>query len=129
MRTLYVWIVAGMLILPGLLQAGSAGTRERATLSSTQTLSFEPRGVIQLERSFGDVEIEGWDRAEVEITTIQSEPDSDPDAVAVTAVKEGEDHLKITTEFASGDSEAKPHPDLKYVIKAPACAKLVVHHE
>lgn len=138
MRAIHVWMLAGLLILPGFLNAGSreAGSRDKATLSSTQTLSFEPAGVIQLEQSFGDVEIEGWDRAEVEITTIRSsqnafteeervEIEKDLDRIAITAVKRGEDHLKITTGFPSH----KTKPGLRYVIKAPANAKLVVHHD
>ena len=141
MRSVCVCIVAGLLMLPGLLQAGS---KEKATLSSTQTLSFEPAGVIQLEQSFGDVEIEGWDRPEVEITTIRStqktyteeeraEAEKDLDQIAITAIKQGEDHLKITTEFPSRNAKrplrGKTNADLKYVIKAPAHAKLVVHHD
>ena len=111
----------GLLILPVSLFAGSIESGRR---SDTQTLSFERGGVIQLERSFGDVDIEGWDRAEVEITTIRTfEPEKDSDTVAITAVKQGEDHLKITTQHT------KTKPDLKYVIKAPLQAKLIVHHE
>src|SRR5690349_21445248 len=109
MRALLLSFVAGLLILPGGLQAGS---RERASISSTQTLSFDPEGVIQLEQSFGEVQIEGWDRPEVEITTIRSTQKKYTDAdraaaekelegIAITAVKQGEDRLKITTQFPS----------------------------
>jgi len=103
-------------------------------LSNTQTLSFEPAGVIQLEQSFGDVEIEGWDRPEVEITTIRpAEAGKDLDSIAITAIKQGEDHLKITTEFPARNLKrplgGKTNADLKYVIKAPAQAKIVVHHD
>src|ERR1700675_5070233 len=109
MRTISASLVAGLLILPLSLQAGS---KEKAMLSSPQTLSFEPAGVIQLEQSFGDVEIEGWDRPEVEITTIRAsqktyreeeraEAEKDLDGIAITAIKQGEDHLKIPTEFPS----------------------------
>lgn len=141
MRTILPLLAAGMLIVPLSLQAGS---KERATLSNTQTLSFEPAGVIQIEQSFGDVEIEGWDRPEVEITTIRStqkeytederaEAEKDLDRIAITAIKQGEDHLKITTEFPSRNLkrplQGKANADLKYVIKAPAKAKLVVHHD
>lgn len=144
MRVVHLSIVAGLIILPALLQAGSrdAGSRGRATLSSTQTLSFDPAGVIQLDQSYGDIEIQGWDRPEVEITTIRSAPASSQDAdalddldtVAVTAIKQGEDHLKITAEGQSRRLSKlalrdKPDADLKYVIKAPAKAKLVVHHD
>src|SRR2546421_8522665 len=145
MRALLLSFVAGLFILPGGLQAGS---REKASISSTQTLSFDPEGVIQLEQSFGEVQIEGWDRNEVEITTIRSSQKSYTEServaaerelenIAITAVKQGEDRLKITTQFPSRRPSrqqqrgplAKTDADLKYVIKAPAQAKLVVHHD
>lgn len=105
------------------LLAGSIeGVRQSDT--STQTLSFQPEGVIQLERSFGDVEIEGWNRPEVEITTIRRvNRGEDADRVFITTVKQGEDRLKITTQHS------KTRAELKYVIKAPLNARLVVHHE
>ncbi len=121
MRAIYALIAAAVLILPALVHAN---TREPATLSSTQTFSFDPQGLIQLEQSYGDVDIQGWDRPEVEITTIRSTPRK-PDNMGITAVKQGEDRLKITTDFPS----RKSNSDLKYVIKAPAHARLVVHHD
>jgi hypothetical protein len=113
-------------------------------LANTQTLSFDPTGVIQVERSFGDVEIEGWDKAEVQITTIRSTQQSyadedlaaaekDLSEIAITAVKQGEDRLKISTDFPSRSTtrllRSRTSTDLKYVIKAPAQAKIVVHHD
>lgn len=141
MRTFLRSTAAALLILPGLFVAGA---KERMMLSNTQTLSFDPRGVIQLEQSFGDVEIQGWDRAEVEITTIReglgdlsesdlAEAEKDLDRVAITAVKHGEDRLKITTTLpgrkVSASLGAGSNPDVRYIIKAPAHAKLVVHHD
>lgn len=141
MRSAVLFLIAGLSILPFGLQAGS---RERASISNTQTLSFEPGGVIQLEQSVGEVQIEGWDRPEVEITTIRStqtkyteseraEAEKALEGIAITAVKQGEDRLKITTQFPSRRSSGllhdKKNADLKYVIKAPAQAKLVVHHD
>jgi hypothetical protein len=143
MRAVFLSLAVGLLILPGGVQA-STREREKASISSTQTLSFDPEGVIQLEQSFGDVQIEGWDRPEVEITTIRStqrkyteseriEARRELENIAITAVKQGEDRLKITTQFPSrrmaGPLRGKTDADLKYVIKAPAQAKLVVHHD
>jgi hypothetical protein len=146
MRNVSVSLAAGLLILASSLpgRAKENEPKKKATLSNTQTLSFEPAGVIQLEQSFGDVEIEGWDRPEVEITTIRSsqktyseaeraEAEKDLDSIAITAIKRGEDHLKITTEFPPRNLKrpmrGKSNADLKYVIKAPAQAKIVVHHD
>lgn len=141
MRAVFLSFVAGLLILPWGVQAGS---REKASISNTQTLSFDREGVIQLEQSFGEVQIEGWDRPEVEITTIRSthmkyteservEAEKELEGIAITAVKQGEDRLKITTQFPSRKLSrplwGKTNTELKYVIKAPAQAKLVVHHD
>jgi hypothetical protein len=122
-----------------------ANPRERATLSSTQTFSFDPKGLIQLEQSYGDVEIQGWDKPEVEITTIRStqrkysqaeraSAAKELDNISITAVKQGEDRLKITTEFPvrsilKHTLRGKANADVKYVIKAPVQARLVVHHD
>src|SRR5262249_24884273 len=49
------------------------------------------------------------------------------------AVKQGEDRLRITTQFpirkASHPLATKADTELKYVIHAPLQAKLVVHHD
>jgi hypothetical protein len=147
MRAIFALLTAGLAVVPAGLQAKSnteALPRERAMFSSTQTLSFDPRGVIRLEQSFGDVEIQGWDRPEVEITTIRStdkrdtvpewlEAKKELDSIAVTALKQGEDELTITTDFPGRrlvrNLPGKNDADLKYVIKAPLHAKLVVHHD
>jgi hypothetical protein len=143
MRSVVLSILVAAATLPALVASGSMGSvipSPTAVLCDTQTFSFDPTGVIQLERSFGDVRIEGWDRPEVEITTIRStharkdaaQAERDLDKISITAVKQGEDLLKITTDYSSGVGHSlrtKPETDLKYVIKAPAKAKIVVHHD
>jgi len=142
MRAALLSLFAGLLILPGAVQAGS---REKASISTTQTLSFDPEGVIQVEQSFGEVQIEGWDRPEVEITTIRTTQkkfteseravaEKELEGISITAVKQGEDRLRITTQFpitrrTNRPLSAKADTDLKYVIHAPIQAKLVVHHD
>lgn len=147
MRAVLLLFVAGLAIVPNALLGTprSSGpwvdnTGGRGVLSSTQTLSFDPAGVIQVERSYGDIEIQGWDRPEVEITTIKAakaddaQSGADNDQVEVTAVKQGEDRLTITTDFPvrkkiGSALHGRAQGDLKYLIKAPAQARLVVHHD
>jgi len=146
MRSAVYTLLAAVIVSPAIMAGRSTQcpiSREKASLSDTQTLSFDPAGVIQLERSFGDVEIEGWDRPEVEITTIRTShkkyaqqelaaAERDLNRIAITAVKTGEDQLKIMTDFpahAAASLHGKPDTELKYVIKAPARAKIVVHHD
>ncbi len=124
MRPVILSLAVGLLTFPGSLLAApkiSCVLNETATLSTTQTLSFDPDGVIQIEQSFGDMEIEGWDRAEVEITTIR--PSVAGPSATLTALKQGEDRLKIST----GRAE-RGRMGLQYIIKAPARATLVLHH-
>ncbi len=124
MRAVLFSLAVGLLTFPGSLCAApklSCDSNEGARLSTTQTLSFDPDGVIQIEQSFGDLEIEGWDRAEVEITTIHHSLASR--SMTLTALKQGEDRLKISTGRAERGGTG-----LQYIIKAPARATLVLHH-
>lgn len=45
-----------------------------AQISTTERVNFAAGGIIRLTGSFGDLNVEGWDRPEVEITVIKSTP-------------------------------------------------------
>ena len=51
-----------------------ADDRSKETLGSTHTDRFKvaAAGAIRLENSFGEVDIDGWDRPEVEVTVVRS---------------------------------------------------------
>jgi hypothetical protein len=51
---------------------GEEGSTQPAQAVRTEHLSFAPGGTIGLNNSFGSLTLEGWDRSEVEITTIKS---------------------------------------------------------
>ena len=45
-----------------------------AEVTATDHLNFAPGGLIRIEGSYGTLNIEGWDKAEVEVTVTKSRP-------------------------------------------------------
>jgi hypothetical protein len=91
----------------------------------TERVDFPPGGTIRLTHAVGVLNVEAWDRPDVEITTIK------PDRVHVTAKRRGNE-LVITTEFPREFSIPRPYPmgggtdfNLEYRIKAPGTASLI----
>jgi hypothetical protein len=94
--------------------------------SHIEHLDFPAGGVLRLPNSIGELTVEGWDRPDVEIITIQAS-----DKVRVVAERRG-DEIVVTT------SDPRHHgfllhgaepSELAYNIKVPRNAKLMVHHE
>jgi hypothetical protein len=81
---------------------------------ATQTL--DATGTLRIERSLGEVNIEGWDQPKVEISVIGR------DAGAVKAERRG-DEVVITTNIPPHD---RREADLTYNIKVPRESKLVI---
>src|SRR5271169_5630764 len=86
-----------------------ADDRSKETLSTTQTERFNvpAAGAIRLENSFGEVDIDGWGRPEVEVTMVRSsehlygadkraEAQRRLDSVKITAKRDGNDVLVST---------------------------------
>jgi len=108
--------------------------------TKTQTVPFPPGGVLRLKHSVGDLNIEGWDNPNVEITTIASskleygERDrarvkSELDKVTVATERHG-DELVITTAFPRGVFPlfGSGGIDLVYHLSVPRAARLVIDH-
>src|SRR5215472_390528 len=75
-------------------------------LLAAETVEFPAGGVLKLERSAGDLRIEGWDHANVEITSDKP----------VTTGRHG-DELALTTDAKVSH------------IFVPRSARLVIHHK
>ena len=126
-----------------LLFAGEEA-RQKVQVVHTEHADFPAGGLLTLKNSMGDLTVEGWDRPDVEITTIKStvaayaaqdreRVSRELDKVRVSVERQGEG-LVIATDlgrhrglpFASlwRDSDL----DLEYHIKAPYNAKLAVDH-
>jgi hypothetical protein len=122
-----------------------ADDRYQETLNTTHTDRFDvsAAGEIRLENSFGELDIDGWDRPEVEVTVIRSsqhlyganertEGQRRLDSVQVAAKQRGND-VVISTEYPPRNGFMHPlsrRSDIQigYRIKAPRGSKLIIDH-
>jgi len=111
---------------------------------TTERVEFAPGGTIQVTGSAGELNIEGWDRAEVEITVTRStyRPDTPKDqdlakrqlnAIKVTTERKSPTELVIHTAFPKSSFWAKvagcrPDVQMDYRIRVPRDSKLVLRH-
>jgi len=110
-------------------------------VTKTETFDLASRGTLHLKNSIGEVDVEGWDRPQVELTTIkygkkdqarESETKT-LDQVRVTADRQG-DELTLSSEYPKRNVIERPVRGetnfiLEYRIKAPRDAKLVIEQE
>jgi hypothetical protein len=133
-------VIASVLAFPLL-----ADDRSKEALSTTHTERFNvpAPGAIRLENSFGEVDIDGWDRPEVEVTVVRSserlydakeraEAQRRLDSVQITAKQDGND-VVISTAYPSRNGFVHPFSrrsdiEIGYRIKAPRASKLIVDH-
>jgi hypothetical protein len=133
-------LVAIVLTLPLL-----ADDRSKEALSSTHTdqIKVAAAGTIRLDNSFGEVDVEGWDRTEVELTVIRStehfygekdraEAQRRLDSVKIETKQEGND-LVIATSYPPQNAFLHPLSrrsdiEVAYRIKAPRATRLIVEH-
>jgi hypothetical protein len=118
--------------------ADQAGDTPRIT--KTEKFEFTGGATIQLKNSVGELDVEGWDRPDVELTTIKWPRENQPreagvkmlDRVHVTAAPQG-NNLVIASDYPKHKAITWPfhlEPDfnLEYQIRAPRAAKLVIDH-
>src|SRR5579862_1019369 len=122
-----------------------ADDRSKETLSTTHTDRFNipAAGSIRLENSFGEVDIEGWDRPAVEVTVVRSsehlydakeraEAQRRLDSVQITAKQNGND-VVISTAYPPLNGFVHPLSrrsdiDVSYRIQAPRSSNLIIDH-
>ena len=114
---------------------------QRSQVSNTQRADLMPGGALRIENSTGELMVVGWDRPDVEITTVKFSKEYDPkerekatkelDEVRISVEPRDRD-LVIKTDFPR-HSVLSPHGrtrfDLEYYIKAPRDARLTVAHD
>jgi hypothetical protein len=118
--------------------------RSKAESITRQSLEFSAKGVIQILDSFGSVEIEGWDKDEVELTfTKRTQKKYEPKDIA-KAAKELE-RVKVSMELIDESKllvinstyapwsparlfGGKTNLELRYVIKVPRRSTLFIKH-
>ena len=117
--------------------------KQKVQVTHTERVDFPSGGQLRLRNSVGELTVEGWDRPDVEITTIKSTKDAyaPPDRakasqelgkVRISVGRQGKD-VVITTDFPrrrilSQGSLLRPGTsfDLEYRIKVPMNARLAV---
>jgi hypothetical protein len=142
-RSIALFVVSAVAITAPLF--GEGGNKKLVHITSSQTVPFQPGGTIHVDRSFGEVWVEGWDRPEVELTVTKS-PDEPYGAkeqdragkaaenVKVTAERKSDSELEISTAVSHFSRWTHPFGPLGgimmvYRIRVPRNSKLVIHHE
>jgi hypothetical protein len=111
---------------------------QKVVVTHTERADFPAGGLLQVKNSVGELSVEGWDRPDVEITTIKSTQDSYPAAVRAKLSAEL-DKVKISVEKQDGGlviaTDVPRHHeapsvafDVEYRIMAPRNARLAVEH-
>jgi hypothetical protein len=142
MKHQLVWLaLIGIALCSALV--GDDAPIEQVQATHTERMDFPSGGLLRMVKSTGDLTIEGWDRPDVEITTVKSTKSYHPsdraaaakslDRIQLTTERKG-DELTITTVFPK-------HPiplrlvqgvsafEMQYVVKVPANARLVIEHD
>jgi len=124
-----------------LLADGAAKPKVQAT--NTERMDFPTGGLLRLKNSAGEVQIQGWDSPQIEITTIKSTqdfyaPDEQSkgaallDQVKVVTERQNQEIVVTTTfpryKWRSLNPGIHLAVDLLYLIKVPSNARLDIAH-
>jgi hypothetical protein len=117
---------------------------QKVQVTNTERSDFPSGGTLHLKNSIGELAIEGWDQAGMEMTTIKSSKVAVEgqerekatkllDNVKVTTERKGDD-VTISTAFPKHGKLARLFVgmtdfDLEYHIKIPRNARLVIDHD
>lgn len=135
-----VWIGAAASCM---LMAGEDAPVEQVQVTHTERMDFPSGGTLRMLKSTGDLTIEGWDRSDMEITTVKSTKSYHPedrkaaaqslDRIQLVTARQG-DELTITTQFPKHVLPMRllrgvSAFELQYVIKVPRNARVFVEHD
>lgn len=111
--------------------------------SSSEKFDFAAGGTIRIQHSFGDLTVEGWDQASVQVDVVKSmgygvpasEAAHDLDSVKVTAQKGSATEMTIATtrtrlhsKFADAFGKGR-EATVEYRIRVPRDSHLIIGHE
>ena len=129
------------LSLPLLAKAPLHGVQ----VTTTDHAELAPGGTVRISAAYGQLDVEGWDRPEVEVTVTRSvwrrdTPQGRKQAtellnhVVVKTERKAAGEVAITTVLPSRNLITRPlrsrtDVSLQYTIKAPRDAHLVIHHD
>jgi hypothetical protein len=120
--------IAAIFLGIGLLWA-DGGLTEAVRVTKTERVKLAPGGAIKLAASSGDLNVEGWDRPEVEITIVKSTSHGKEDEAKrrLDGVSVASEHPS-DTEVSISTSGARHGVTLEYQIRAPRDARLTIQH-
>lgn len=145
MKTGHMMRVLALLCGVSFLLLADDEAGQKLQVTHTEKVAFPAGGRLVLRNSIGELMVEGWDRPDVEITTIKStkiavasadreKASRELDRVRISVAPQGTD-LIVTTDFPRHRSllptwRQRPDNsfDLDYRIKVPMNAKLSVEH-
>jgi hypothetical protein len=115
------------------LLAADGEAMQKVQVTHTERMDFPSGGALRLVDSTGVLTVEGWDRPDVEITTIKTTRIEYAAAGRDKATQEAENvHVKVERkgdELVITTDAPKHHAfDLEYRIKAPPTARLIASH-
>ncbi|MDP8989823.1 MAG: DUF4097 domain-containing protein, partial [Acidobacteriota bacterium] len=115
--------------------------------TATERVNFAPGGTIRIDGSYGDLNVDAWDRPEVEVTVIKSlsygykhkppdQPNTHLDGVRIVTERKSPMELTISTALPSRHSAWTPpfthHTTggvgVEYEIHVPRDSRLAIHH-
>ena len=132
-------------ILFSLLLPLLADDRSKTVVHAEQTAQYKisGNGTIRLEHSYGDVDIEGWDKPDIEVTAIRSSEqyfaERDVararrrlDSVKISLRQDGND-VVVSTVYPARNTLFHPlsrrsDVDIRYEIRAPRGSNLMISH-
>jgi hypothetical protein len=132
-------VIAIVLALPLLADDLS---KERLSTTHTERFNVPTAGAIRLKNSFGEVDIDGWDRPEVEVTVVRSsehlydakdraEAQRSLESAQIRAKQDGND-IVLSTAYLPGNGphrlSQRSEVGISYRIKAPRASKLIIDH-
>jgi hypothetical protein len=120
---------------------------KQVQVTSTERVNFAPGGLIRLNNSYGDLSVEGWDQAAVEITVIKSMPfnykRNQPEQAAqhlervnIKTDRRSDTELEISTTLPSHNRFRSPtlsktttgSVGVRYQIHVPRDSRLSIQH-
>ena len=140
-------VVALTLLEMTLPASGEGGIKPPPEKTTTERLDFAPGGIIRINGSYGDLNVDGWDRPEVEVTVIKTLPygnkakqpnqgASDLDRVRIVTEHKSPPEVTISTALPSRHLAWTPpftrHTTggvmVQYEIYVPRDSRLAIHH-
>ncbi len=108
------------------------GAEQRVEVTKTERVSFAPGGTIRVEGSYGNLNVEGWERPEVEITFVKStqkyyrldqreKAAARLESVHVSTERRSNTELAISTSKSGGVS-------VDYEIRVPRESRIEIRH-